>query len=154
MRRNYLPAWTGIRNLTVGGKTLPDGQKLVFYYDDASGALAEITRAGWFGDSDLARFRVDGGERLSSISYARGALEGGDSDVKTHAFWAKDEDSKEGYLLAREFAIHHVLKEVETLWTRAETLGDLRDIFGMTYSQLEERRVLYKNTDKCELCPF
>lgn len=54
------------------GKTLPDGQELVFYFDESSGRLVEVARGRWFRDADLVRFKFDGADRLTGISFAGG----------------------------------------------------------------------------------
>ena len=90
-------------------------------------------------------FGADGGEYMYN-------LEGGDSDVNTHAFWAKDKKSKEGFAQARELAVLHVLKEINTLWEKASTNQNLHDIFTMSQAEKDAARVTYTVGEECDFC--
>lgn len=81
-------------------------------------------------------------------------VEGGDNDVTTHAFWAKDSEKKEGFFLARDLATEHLVLEIQRLWDAAEGVGDLQSIYGMTKEQKDQRRVKFQTGEFCKLCPF
>ena len=92
-------------------------------------------------------FGSDGGKYYYNV-------EGGTSDAMTHAFWAKDDDEHAGFQQARELATEHLVLEIDRLWKAAEASGDLREIYGMTKDQKDQRRVKFQTGEFCRYCPY
>jgi len=84
----------------------------------------------------------------------------GDWDKTTHAYWAKDTPDSPDYKKARQLATDHIVKEIEKLWSAAKNNEALKEIYGMSMSDMKSKNV-YSNENtsqgvtpiSCTLCP-
>ena len=77
----------------------------------------------------------------------------GRDDKTTHAYWAKDEPGKQGYTIARDLAVKHVVEEIKKLWAKSSNNSRLRAIYGLDKTSMKNNNIIHISTDVCTLCP-
>lgn len=90
------------------------------------------------------------GTYYHNVEHGKDSL--GNWDKTTHAYWAKDDASKAGFVVARSLAIQHVVKEINILWNSIKNNTQLVRIMGMNASQKVQNKVNFIGP-ACNLCP-